>query len=229
MATKKESRSSKTDHVLHLLSGIIPEQEETDLEATSFSPSTYTGEVSQRRAAPILEVAHTNHEALSESIRQALEQQLNQELALSENNSPKPEAVPPHLDHPVDEPATASHSPVSSDQTSDVEPSDSTSLNPYSISGIQELPDGLVQIDVMSILVAEQLEHYQKIFHLCECSRCRADVQSLALSQLPAKYVVLEKEKVFSMLGLYRARLGTEVSIALTKACDTVKNHPRHI
>lgn len=230
MAGKKETRSSKTDHVLHLLSGMIPEPEETPSEQTAppaAPPAPYSPEVPQHRGAPILEVAQTNHDALAESIRQALEENLEQELKTPPEVSTPPEKPAPKP-APSMEPSlqeTSGNAPVSK-----VEDSPEPEPVPEEVSqpGIRELPDGSVWMDVMPILVEEQLDHYLKIFHLCECSRCRADVQALALNGLPTKYVVLDKEKANSMLGFYRYRFGTSVSIELTKACETVKKHPRH-
>lgn len=127
MAGKKGSRTSKTDHVLSLLSGggkeepqTAAEQEQTpspapeqpkadpapkekkekapvraketpkeeekvqeepvaqEKEAHPAQPARREGE---RLTAPILQVARTNHEALSETIRGALSQALEEELA----------------------------------------------------------------------------------------------------------------------------------------------------
>lgn len=247
MAGKKENRSSKTDHVLHLLSGMIPEQEEDsalqkpvsknsdsvpqESSSPSAIPASYPPEMPQHLAAPILEVAHNNHEALAESIRQALESDLEKELAYSKK------------------PATPSSAPVLSSKNAELSveekkketvpvsdpeihaepaPQSNTTETDSLSSNIRELPDGSVWIDVMPILVEEQLDHYMQLFHLCTCEHCRADVQALALNGLPTKYVVLEKEKANSMLGFYRYRFGTSVNIELTKACEIVKEHPHH-
>lgn len=254
MAGKKENRSSKTDHVLHLLSSMIPEQEEdsaqekpTFQESSSASqestpvlpestsapaaPASYPPEMPQHLAAPILEVAHNNHEALAESIRQALENDLEKELAHPEEPatpSPAPVLSSKNTGLPVKEkkqktvPAPAPEIYAESAPQSSATETDSLSSN------IRELPDGSVWIDVMPILVEEQLDHYLKLFGLCTCDHCRADVQALALNGLPTKYVVLEKEKANSMLGFYRYRFGTSVNIELTKACEIVKEHPHH-
>ena len=158
MAGKKGSRTSKTDHVLSLLSGggkeepqTTAEQEQTpspapeqpkadpapkekkekapvraketpkeeekvqeepvaqEKEAHPAQPARREGE---RLAAPILQVARTNHEALSETIRGALSQALEEELAETQPEQVQkselmPEPVPePELEPvPVEAPA----------------------------------------------------------------------------------------------------------------------------
>lgn len=158
MAGKKGSRTSKTDHVLSLLSGggkeepqTTAEQEQTpspapeqpkadpapkekkekapvraketpkeeekvqeepvaqEKEAHPAQPARREGE---RLTAPILQVARTNHEALSETIRGALSQALEEELAETQPEQVQeselmPEPVPePELEPvPVEAPA----------------------------------------------------------------------------------------------------------------------------
>nr|WP_300167541.1 late competence development ComFB family protein [uncultured Flavonifractor sp.] len=158
MAGKKGSRTSKTDHVLSLLSGggkeepqTTAEQEQTpspapeqpkadpapkekkekapvraketpkeeekvqeepvaqEKEAHPAQPARREGE---RLTAPILQVARTNHEALSETIRGALSQALEEELAETQpeqiqESELMPEPVPkPELELvPVEVPA----------------------------------------------------------------------------------------------------------------------------
>ena len=158
MAGKKGSRTSKTDHVLSLLSGggkeepqTTAEQEQTpspapeqpkadpapkekkekapvraketpkeeekvqeepvaqEKEAHPAQPARREGE---RLTAPILQVARTNHEALSETIRGALSQALEEELAETQPEQVQeselmPEPVPePELELvPVEAPA----------------------------------------------------------------------------------------------------------------------------
>ena len=103
MAGKKNGRSSKTDHVLSLLAGggahepqaaakpetspATSQQEGSPSEASKPPKETQSESVQtpatgipsgQRRVAPpILEVARVNNEALSETIREALTEQLH--------------------------------------------------------------------------------------------------------------------------------------------------------
>ena len=89
MAGKKGSRSSKTAHVLNLLSGgeapEAPEQRPAAGTERTEEPQAGPTPPPPPRERPILppivEVARTNSEALSETIRSALEKELEEEQA----------------------------------------------------------------------------------------------------------------------------------------------------
>ena len=92
----------------------------------------------------------------------------------------------------------------------------------------QMLPDGSRYLNVMEILVEERLEKYVRLFGLCSCPRCLADVRALALSRLPAKYVVLPASAVRPMMSLYQAKFDAAVIAQVIQACKTVMESPRH-
>lgn len=106
MAGKKNGRTSKTDHVLSLLTGTSPESAaaaprpevrsapETAPETAPAAPKT-TSTV-RHNLPPILDVARANQEALSETIREALEESLEAETAAAAPaaQEPAPEAEP---------------------------------------------------------------------------------------------------------------------------------------
>lgn len=90
------------------------------------------------------------------------------------------------------------------------------------------LEDGSVYLNVMELLVDEPLEKYVKLFGLCTCQRCLADVRALALSRLSPKYVVLPASAVKPMLSLYQAKWEATVIAQVIQACKTVMETPRH-
>ena len=92
----------------------------------------------------------------------------------------------------------------------------------------QGLPDGAEWVNVMLGLVEEKAERYVKMFGLCPCPRCVADVKALALTRLPAKYVVLPTEHKKPMLSLYQARYDGDVTTQVIYACKAVMDAPRH-
>ena len=168
MASRKNSRTSKTDHVLSLLSGgsqeetntpaAQPESQKADptpqaeekpqeTQAAPQTPAKKRRNTSSRKkpaqtepatdeplvaplparregerlAAPILQVARINNEALSETIRDALSQALEEELAQPEpepqpetilapipKKEPEPEPEPELEPAPAPEPASTS-------------------------------------------------------------------------------------------------------------------------
>jgi len=62
----------------------------------------------------------------------------------------------------------------------------------------------------------------------CTCEKCIADVTALSLTQLPAKYVVLDKDKTSPMIGFYQSKFQSDIFVAMLKAVLEVKMHPHH-
>lgn len=128
MAGRKSTRSSKTDHVLSLLShSSSPETAPADApapaqpaETPSVSaaavpaeapaadtpaadvPAAPAASTAQRLSPPILEVARTNNEALEETIHQALEAALEEAITTAAPPVPEPQQpVAPPQQEPV--------------------------------------------------------------------------------------------------------------------------------
>ncbi len=83
-------------------------------------------------------------------------------------------------------------------------------------------------VNVMQALVEEKVPKYLKMFELCTCDRCTADVKALTLTNLPAKYAVMEKGNVIPMLTVYEGRYNQTLIAQILKACDVVMKNPRH-
>ena len=62
----------------------------------------------------------------------------------------------------------------------------------------------------------------------CSCDKCVADVTALSLTRLPAKYVVLDKDKTSPMIGFYQSKYRADIFVAMIKAVLEVKEHPHH-
>lgn len=296
MAGRKGSRSSKTDHVLSLLSGggkeetqAVEEQEQVQQPAAAADqpkaapapkekkekapvqakepveeenvqeqpagqdkegrPAQSARREGERLTAPILQVARTNHEALSETIRGALSQALEEEIAQThpeQAHMPEPEPVP--APEPVVEPEPAPEPEVIPEQEPIPEPAAAPEPKPVPVpeptpapkatsQPEQEgpflprevkLPDGAVCVNVMELLVDERLERYVQMFGLCTCPRCLADARALALTRLPSKYVVLNGTAATPMISLYRAKYESMVIAQVIQACKSVMESPRH-
>lgn len=196
-------------------------------------------------------------ETIREALTQSLEQELDQEkqeksTARSEKKScskpepsipeaaPSTEEFPPAEVIPVVEenPDTqvtssareemAAETPAE-ERFPDAEKAPTAKASPAPAGGPgSPLPDGSIFLNVMEILVEERLEKYVKLFGLCDCPRCLADVRALALSRLPAKYVVLPAAAVTPMLSLYQAKFDSMVVAQVIQACKSVMESPRH-
>lgn len=220
-------------------------EDSSEMEPLSKAPPQAEAVFQHRRVAPpILEVARVQNEALSETIREALTETLNEELA---QDTP-PEPVSPPAPEPVLEPLPEPKSqPEPESQPKDIpesvpEPEPSPELAPepqpepapLSVSppadpgpGIR-LSDGSVYLNVMELLVEERLEKYIRMFGLCNCERCVADVRALSLSHLPSKYVVLNGTAVTPMVSFYQAKFDSQIIAQVINACKAVMENPRH-
>lgn len=256
MAGKRSGRTSKTDHVLSLLAGAGVDREGTssapvDKEEVSPTPVGRESPAAQPKAEttaapvqptaperhlapPILEVARLHNEALSETIREALTQTLEQELdQAAQEDAPVPPAEGEGAaeEHSLPEEEPVMQQPLTSEEAPAEEkdaPSEKVPA-PEAPGPGKVLPDGSVFLNVMEYLVEERLEKYVKLFGLCSCQRCLADVRALALSRLPAKYVVLPSSSVTPMLSLYQAKFDSMVIAEVIQACKSVMENPRHL
>ena len=90
------------------------------------------------------------------------------------------------------------------------------------------IEEDVTYINVMQTLVEEKAGKYIKMFGLCTCKQCEADVKALTLSNLVPKYVVLSKQDRIPMLTVYEGRYNSTVTAQLTRSCKVVMDHPHH-
>ncbi len=84
-------------------------------------------------------------------------------------------------------------------------------------------------VNVMEeILGRKKLEKYMEEYNVCMCSRCRADVLALALTGLPAKYVVVDEGATAPIIGYYENKFKSNTLAEIIKACMKVRDNPRH-
>ena len=83
-------------------------------------------------------------------------------------------------------------------------------------------------LNVTQSLVEEKADKYIKMFNLCGCKRCRTDVIALALSNLPAKYVVVKNKDINPRLSFYESKYSPAVITQVMSACKRVHERPHH-
>ena len=88
--------------------------------------------------------------------------------------------------------------------------------------------EDITYINVLQALVEDKVDKYMKQFKMCACRRCRTDVVALALTTLPAKYIVVPEHESVPMLSIYESRYGAAVTAQLIAACQKVSANPRH-
>lgn len=144
------------------------------------------------------------------------------EEAPEPEEAPQPQAIPEERPAPQTAPEQAAPENPPADKAAPAQPAPG-----YDGPGTV-LEDGSVYLNVMELLVEEPLEKYVKLFGLCTCQRCLADVRALALSRLSPKYVVLPASAVKPMLSLYQAKWEATIIAQVIQACKTVMESPRH-
>ncbi|MBR3560039.1 MAG: late competence development ComFB family protein [Oscillospiraceae bacterium] len=201
----KSGKSSKTARVLNLLTD--PESAET--AAPAAAPSADSTRLADDRRTQA-------------RIRGALEQ----EFAGSSSSAPHvPEAprsaptvtpaIMPDFSEDVIEPVTQPQTPLQAH------------VEQLRAAGEEE-PDEYVCFNVTQALVEDKADKYIKMFGLCNCNRCRIDVIALALSNLPAKYVVAKPHELIPRLSMYEQRYNAAVVTQVMGACRKVLDRPHH-
>ena len=92
----------------------------------------------------------------------------------------------------------------------------------------EEEEDDFITVNVMERLVREKVPQYISQFHVCGCRRCLADVTALALTELPAKYVVINRSAVSPLMNFYSTKYAGRITVEVTKACMAVQKNPHH-
>ena len=283
MSASKESNSSKTAHVMNLLSRTranpaaeAAAQEKAVQPAEAAVPPTPAAAApapapapaesapqSTPPTSPIIASLSSDH-AISSQIKDALASSL-EELAESEpvaetppapvveevpqpksmaeepaapviEEVPQPEPVvetpPAPVVEEVPQPKSEAEEPAAPviEEVPQPEPVVETPPAPVAVDSAAEKPDEeeVICANIMEILVERKAETYMELFGLCCCDRCKMDVQALALTELPAKYVVMAKNELPLRLSLYEGRMNTAVTAQILRACKVVLAEPRH-
>ena len=147
---------------------------------------------------------------------------------------PKPvvETPPAPVVEEVPQPKSVAEEPAAPviEEVPQPEPVVETPPAPVAVDSAAEKPDEeeVICANIMEILVERKAETYMELFGLCCCDRCKMDVQALALTELPAKYVVMAKNELPLRLSLYEGRMNTAVTAQILRACKVVLAEPRH-
>ena len=86
-------------------------------------------------------------------------------------------------------------------------------------------------MNVMERLLSDmegEMESEMRQNGVCMCDRCRADVQALVLTNMPAKYVIVDSSNASPILGYHKNRYKIAMLTEILKACIKVKEAPRH-
>jgi len=123
---------------------------------------------------------------------------------------------------PVEQPAKVSRPTLS---TTPPEPPRAFSHGP---APTPQSGSDLLYANIMQTMVESMAPRYIKMFGVCKCARCAADVKALTLTNLRPRYAVFHRRERIPMLTVYENRYGSTIAAELTKACGIVKMNPHH-
>ncbi len=207
-------KTNKTSHVLNLLTNSAPAEEtekKNDIQSHAAAQTKVT----------VVDEGSRN-DRVSQDILNKLSEELADEVPLEADDLPAESAAPSPVQIP---------DPVK--ETAEPAPEDPEEEDPVLKSG-GRLSDQLQNDDFHFINVMEELimqhdlEQILKQYNVCTCTRCKADVCALTLTGLPAKYVVASDHSVSPILNYYKNRYRISILAELSKACNTVREHPHH-
>ncbi len=213
-------KTNKTSHVLNLLTNGAPEGEEA--KDSQGSAAKETGAPEAHVAAPENKVIVVNetseNEKLSNEIKNRLEAQLEAEEAEAKGSSaavseePAP-AEPAESAPAVSEEPKAESAPVAAREE------ETPKKRAYNMLNVMER---------LLVDMEGEMENEMRQNGVCMCDRCRADVQALVLTNMPAKYVIVDSSNASPILGYHKNRYKIAMLTEILKACSKVKESPRH-
>ena len=221
MASVKGSNTSKTAHVMNLLSrnrGAEPPLP-TDGAAASALPEDTHGP----QAPPIL-TSLQNDMAVSSAIKDALQASLEEEAPAPSCSMPEPPVPSLSQENHMQDAPPSAETPPATPPAAEKDAETQPPAEPLSSPAVCETTCE----NIMQLLVEEKADQYMTLFGLCRCSRCRNDVLALALNQLPPKYVVMPVRELTPRLSIYEGRFNSAVTAQILRACKEVLEHPRH-
>ena len=244
----RNGKSSKTARVMNLL---------IDPEALAENDTAASGGAASGTSAPTAGAKRAaNDKSTGEQIRSALETELiDSAIPALRKPAPQPEAaaaaeqvqtppeqpaassapdIPPELpaqDVPAPQPPAPQEEALQSEPALSVPEEPVEDDNYEAIEGDENENDNVddyICFNVTQALVEDKAEKYMKMFGMCTCNRCRIDVVALALSNLPAKYVVAKPKDMIPRLSMYEAKYSAAVITQVMKACKKVIELPHH-
>lgn len=233
MASNKDSKTSKTAHVMNLLS----KNRNTEPAPAAESPAPQSAAAAPAASAPAAPpippiISSINADAaVASQIKDALE------AALVSEESPAQPAVqtPPAAAAPL--PVQPASPPAVEEEPAPQQPVQQPAPPPAEDSAIPAAtaetrdsagPERPAYVNVMEVLVREKAEKYMRASGTCCCDQCMVDVMAYTLNHLPPKYVVMSKGEMIPKLTFYEVQHSSDITARLMQACDVVAKSPHH-
>lgn len=230
MASNKDSKTSKTAHVMNLLSKNRNVEPPSASQAETSEPETPAPQASAPAApapaAPIPPIISSINAdaAVSSQIKDALEAALLSEEAPARPAVQTPPAAPePKPEPPVQAPPRQpAAEPVSQPAAAPAAPA------PEPPRPHHEEYEPPAYVNVMEVLVKEKAEKYMRATGMCCCDQCMVDVMAYTLNHLPPKYVVMSKGEMIPKLTFYEVQNSSDITTQLMRACEIISKAPHH-
>ena len=224
MASNRDSKTSKTAHVMNLLSKNRSAEPAPAPQAETAAPAAAAQESAAPTAAPIPPIISsiTADAAVSSQIKDALEASLTTEEPAVQ--TPAPPAPEPARTAPV----APKSAPEPQPQAAAPAPQSAEPAAPEAAAPQRAEYEPPAYVNVMEVLVREKAEKYMRASGMCCCDHCMVDVMAYTLSHLPPKYVVMSKGEMIPKLTFYEVQHSSDITTQLMQACKIVAKSPHH-
>lgn len=217
MASNRDPKSSKTAHVMNLLSKNRTAEPAPAPQVEPAEPVVPAAPVSAAPPIPPIISSINADAAVSSQIRDALEAALDPvgaspaepQQPTIQTPPPVPPAPAPVPPQPVEKPAPQPPAPAEK-------------------APRQKAYEPPAYVNVMEILVREKAEKYMRATGMCCCDQCTVDVMAYTLSHLPPKYVVMSEGERIPKLTFYEVQNSSDITTQLMRACEIVSKAPHH-
>lgn len=222
-----DKKTNKTDHVLNLLSGNKKKEQSTTKEKTP-AEKLKENKAKEKKAE---EVASLIHDQLALELEKE-EQALNDKRKDNSVEEKQPSMEEQKLEEEQQQESNIEQSLVGEtvsnvdEQTEHIQEQPIEEIEEENVKIVEE--QDYTFVNVMEYVVEQKALSYMKQFGTCQCSRCVADVKAYTLTNLPAKYIVIQPDSVLPLLNFYSNKYSSQVLVSLTQACILVKEKPHH-
>lgn len=239
-------KTNKTAHVLNLLTKSPAVQDEGSAEESK-APAEHQPAAPVAAPATVTVVDESGNEQLEKNILEQLENEVSQAASAEVRPASEPKAKIPAVKAEVsmpepeipttqtEIPAAEAEVSVPETETPVAQPEASVVKEEVSVPEKAEMPVETAQekgssfVNVMEELLKRQdIDKYMKQYRVCQCERCRADIEALTLTRLPAKYVAAKSGFGTSGMNYYENKYKIRILTEIIRSCVAVREHPRH-
>lgn len=236
-------KTNKTNHVLGLLAG--KNEETAAAGAATEEKGQASGDLKENASPAASNVQIVAKQEEDDMIADTVKQLLEEELDAEESKLEEPvraavreeaeEETETDTKDGTEEPAVQETAEGEAEEMQDI--AEEMQLSEEDQKEMERLEregnsaateDDYVFLNVMEKLVNETVDKWMQQFGTCTCSRCRADVIALALTNLPSKYVVVGRNAAAPLMNFYSQQFSGAVTVEVTKACTKVMERPHH-